>query len=104
MVEEADQHRDKRQRLEEADREAGDAMAGVESSILPTNHDRHQDVPSETGDSAGLQATHTAGGATAKFAIGRPAVSRETALEQLQEDMGEAFLLCRSSKTVLVSA
>lgn len=80
MNEDADQHRDKRQRREE---DVKDDME-LDHSILPTNHDRSEFQ--ESGKPA------------ADADVELRAGQSDAALEQLEKDMGEPFLLCRSSK------
>ena len=79
MVEDIDQHRDKRPRLER-DQEV-DRME-MEPIRQAMNHDRNDqmEVDSERATAAKVD---------------------EKTLDQLQEDMGDAFLLCRSSKILL---
>ena len=81
MTEDPDQHRDKRQKRESDSHEAIDAME-VERSTQPTNHDRNVDVKKEE------TTLHTI------------PESDDTSLDQLQKDMGDAFLLGRSSKAL----
>lgn len=85
MNDDSDQHRDKRQRRDD-DRQ--DEME-VDHSILPTNHDRLKEESEESkiGDSVPVQEQKTT-----------------AALEQLDQDMGEPFLLSRSSKAHSVPA
>jgi hypothetical protein len=82
MLEDVDQHRDKRPRLDGA---GGDdeQIKVEEESTRATNHDRQDEM--ETDD--------------IKPDPILSARAVETTLEQLQKDMGEAFLLCRSSKS-----
>ena len=87
MIEEADQHRDKRQRLEPQRNE--DAME-VNASMLPTNHERQKPMKEE-------------GGSSPKVAdIALNLETDDVSHEQLQKDMGGAFLLCRSSIALLL--
>lgn len=90
-MEDADQHRDKRARLDAGRDEEEDKME-VDTNTIFTNHDRQQDndVADET-DKTDLQPDSLRG-----------RQNEMTALEQ-QKDMGEPFLLCRSSKTLLLS-
>jgi hypothetical protein len=90
-MEDTDQHRDKRARLDTGRDEEADKME-VDTNTLFTNHDRQQgtDMADETN----------------KQNIEPDSLRRRknemTGLEQ-QKDMGEPFLLCRSSKTLLLS-
>lgn len=78
-----DQHRDKRQRI-------GDGM-DMDGSMHPTNHERQstQDVKS--------RAIPTDGDVTMQDSTNDPN------LDELEKDMGEPFLLCRSSKALFMS-
>ncbi|KAK4937287.1 hypothetical protein LTR10_022044 [Elasticomyces elasticus] len=88
MADEADQHRDKRPRFDDSRNDEGDEME-VEPLTRATNHDR-LDVMDTDDAKAGSAYTgqHERGGTSV----------HETTLEQIQKDMGEAFLLCRSSE------
>lgn len=99
MADDVDHHRDKRPRLDSARDEEGDQM-DLESPTQATNHDRNNAMDIDGSRQGYAQASQVekrrgtsdqpvAGG----FRMGA------TTLEQLQEDMGEAFLLGRSSKT-----
>lgn len=88
MADDTDQHRDKRPRLNNgqgADRIEGEAFPNA------TNHDRQDSMDVDVDEDKGAQVVKPAGGSAAD----------EITLEQIQEDMGEPFLLCRSSKTLL---
>ena len=74
-----DQHRDKRQRIGEA--------AELDHTIHPTNHERQ---PKKEENSA----TPAMGDIEMQDSAGDPA------LDELEKDMGEPFLLCRSSKAL----
>ena len=63
-----------------------------------TNHDRQDAIHLKHG---GTIKPHDAG--MRDRATDRSVVD-ETTLEQLQKDMGDAFLLCRSSKALLTPA
>lgn len=78
LIENVDSHRDKRQKLRSVEGQEKDDM-DVEMAIEATNHDR------QTENFAGSSTLTNGDGIT---------------LDQLQEDMGEPFLLCRSSKTL----
>ncbi|KIW17060.1 hypothetical protein PV08_04251 [Exophiala spinifera] len=84
MADDTDQHRDKRPRLDDdgnTDRIEGGAFPTA------TNHDRQDSMDVDVDEDRGGQVVKTPGGIAA---------GEMTALEQLQEDMGEPFLLCRS--------
>jgi cell division protein FtsX len=91
MVDDADRHRDKRQRRDSGREEEVDQME-VEPITQATNHDRNDEMEVDG-------AAKVVGGVSAAQLM----VDEKT-LEQLQEDMGDAFLLCRSSKTLPSSA
>ncbi len=93
MVEDPDQHRDKRQRLEPHEAETGDAM-DVDSSILPTNHDRSAEMKKEEAATPNVL----------KMEQEQEQDEIAETLEQLHQDMGEPFLLCRSSKALHVQS
>ena len=82
MTEDSDQHRDKRQKTEPDRQENVDTME-VERPTQPTNHDRNAEVKKE--DEAPLAVV---------------AETDNTSLDQLQKDMGDAFLLGGSSKAL----
>ena len=84
MIEDSDQHRDKRQKMETDTRGDEDKME-VARSIKPMNHDRNAEVKEEDEMPPQLQVE-----------------SDEISLDQLQKDMGDAFLLGRSSKALHV--
>jgi hypothetical protein len=77
MNEDSDQHRSKRQRTDPMD---------LDSSILPTNHERLEKEEATTPQLDDAQITDTI---------------PNSGLDALEKDMGEPFLLCRSSKAVL---
>ncbi|OCT55050.1 rox3 family protein [Cladophialophora carrionii] len=83
LVDDADQHRDKRQRRDSGREDQADQME-VEPITHATNHDRNDmmEVEGEDRVADGVSAAHL--------------MVDEKTLEQLQEDMGDAFLLCRS--------
>jgi hypothetical protein len=87
MTEDPDQHRNKRQRMESDVQETADSME-VESSIQPTNHDRSVDLKKEESASPNVMVDP----------LNQP--SDDASLDQLQKDMGDAFLLGRSSKAL----
>ena len=84
MTEDSDQHRDKRQKTEPDRQENVDAME-VERPTQPTNHDRNAEVKLEEEIPSEVVADID-----------------NTSLDQLQKDMGDAFLLGRSSKALYV--
>jgi hypothetical protein len=86
-MEDTDQHRDKRARIDSSGPEELERME-VESARHATNHDRNDemDIDSKDAEADSLKAVALAGD--------------EKTLENLQKDMGDAFLLCRSSKTL----
>ena len=95
-LDEQGQHRSKRQKVD-TEIIAEDKME-VDSSAKASNHDR-QEMPDTESSSVNK---HT----SPKIAMDEVAADQvpETAdmsLEKLQKDMGGAFLLCRSSKTLL---
>jgi hypothetical protein len=77
MNEDLEQHRNKRQRTDAMD---------LDSSILPTNHERLEKEDATMPQIDDIQMTDTSG---------------NSGLDALEKDMGEPFLLCRSSKAVL---
>jgi len=91
MAEDIDSHRDKRPRLD-ADRDGEQDKMDVDTNVLFTNHDRqlNADMADETNNRT-LQPDSSRG-----------RKNEMNTLEQ-QKDMGEPFLLCRSSKTHLPS-
>lgn len=91
MTEESDLHRDKRPRLD-GGRDEGDDKMEVETDPMFTNHSRQQDTDMEgVSDDRDVHSDST-----------RRRKHETTTLEP-QKDMGEPFLLCRSSKTLLSS-
>lgn len=84
MTEDSDQHRDKRQKVEPDRHENVDTME-VERPTQPTNHDRNAEVKKE--------------GEVPSEVV---AEIDKISLDQLQKDMGDAFLLGRSSKALYV--
>ncbi|EXJ79842.1 hypothetical protein A1O3_08127 [Capronia epimyces CBS 606.96] len=99
MAEDTDQHRDKRARLDPGGNEEADPTE-VEPLTQATNHDRQGAMETDSAmdvdhaESAGsMQKDSKDGGATDNSRF----VEDEMTLEQLQKDMGEAFLLCRST-------
>lgn len=91
MTEDIDSHRDKRPRLD-ADRDEEEDKMEVDTNSLFTNHDRQQDADMADGsDKRTLQPDSLRGR------------KNETNTLEQQKDMGEPFLLCRSSKTHLPS-
>ena len=91
-----DQHRDKRQKMDIA---GHDFMEG-ESTKMPTNHNRkpnnHESgsAPVPSGDNADLDIKSQV--------IGKDRSSTQDPIhENLWEDMGGAFLPCKSSKTLI---
>ena len=93
MAEDPDQHRDKRQRLEPHEAETGEAM-DVDSSLLPTNHERSAQVKKEEAPTPNVL----------KVEQEQEQDQIAETLEQLHKDMGEPFLLCRSSKALYVQS
>jgi hypothetical protein len=87
LTDDADQHRDKRQRREEPLVEKGAEME-VDESILPTNHERSTEMKKE--ETATPHVTM----------IEQEQDGSAESLEQLEKDMGQPFLLCRSSKAL----
>ena len=85
VMDETDQHRDKRPKLGEAIDEEADQME-VESITQATNHDRNDEMDLDSKEKS-------ADGESAKDLI-----PDEKILDKLQTDMGDAYLLCRSSK------
>jgi hypothetical protein len=102
--EDRDQHRNKRQKIDFDEVRKEDKM-DTEGSPYPSNHDRQpwrdasQLAPiSEAPDSSNERSTAEGG------LKGSEVASDEMSLESLQKDMGDAFLLCKSSKTLISSA
>lgn len=93
MADDNDQHRDKRQKLV-SDRDQEMDHMEVEPIRQATNHDRNDEMDLD-------------GKAKDGEVEGNPRAAdlmknlNEKTLENLQKDMGEAYLLCRSSKTLL---
>ena len=83
MTEDQDQHRDKRQKLDNEGEKVTGTM-DLEPATQPTNHDRNE--PSQKED---VSATEVMEDVTD---------TNEVSLDQLRKDMGDAFLLGRSSK------
>jgi hypothetical protein len=87
MTEEVDQHRDKRRKMEGDSNDATEVME-VDRPTQPTNHDRsvlkeESTTPNITAPEITVESTDNG------------------SLDQLEKDMGDAFLLGRSSKFVL---
>ncbi|KAK6379733.1 hypothetical protein LTS17_005806 [Exophiala oligosperma] len=83
MADDIDRHRDKRPRLDnsrDAHRIDGESFPNA------TNHDRQDSMDVDVDEDKDAQVVKPAGGSSAD----------EINLEQVQEDMGEPFLLCRS--------
>ncbi|EHY56368.1 hypothetical protein ABEF92_006903 [Exophiala dermatitidis] len=93
MAEDLDQHRDKRPRLDGAGFGEAD-QSEVQTPTQATNHDRHNvtdtDITMTENADEPQNSLDRAADNTSRHAEG------EVTLEQLQKDMGEAFLLCRS--------
>lgn len=90
-MEDADQHRDKRVKMEETD--ATDVVMEEDSKTRATNHERDQKVEPKDDESKGEDLV--------KLDQRRNvSESMRAELEQVHKDMGDAFLLCRSSKTL----
>jgi len=87
MTEDSDQHRDKRQKLDSSGQDSTKMME-AEYSTQPTNHDRNEEVKKEEGTTPHVTVEDFTNS------------SDDVTLDQLQKDMGEAFLLGRSSKTL----
>ncbi|KAI1617652.1 Rox3 mediator complex subunit-domain-containing protein [Exophiala viscosa] len=86
IADEADLHRDKRARFDDTRDNEEDEME-VEPLTRATNHDRQDVMDTDDGNAGGVRTgQHESGGGSVD----------ETTLEQIQKDMGEAFLLCRS--------
>ena len=82
-----DQHRDKRQRMENPMEEKTDVMDVDDGSLLPTNHERSKNIKAnEPTSSRNVMAD-----------LSRDEI--EESLDQLRKDMGEPHLLRKSSKT-----
>jgi hypothetical protein len=99
-IEDQDPYRNKRQKMNSADAYEEDKMDTDEPS-LPSNHDRQN--PEHVGPRAqGIESSETA---TARSILNNQLADNNLAsddmrLESLQKDMGDAFLLCKSSKTL----
>lgn len=85
-MEDSDRHRDKRQRIEQES--AADDSMEVDNSAQSTNHDRNDIVKKEEGLIPKVIVEDLSNN------------TDDSALDQLQKDMGDAFLLGRSSKTL----
>lgn len=75
-----DHHRDKRQRV-------GDGM-DLDGPMQPTNHERQPMAPTQEGAASNMEDTAL------------QASTSDPDLDELEKDMGEPFLLCRSSKAL----
>ncbi|KIX10138.1 uncharacterized protein Z518_01219 [Rhinocladiella mackenziei CBS 650.93] len=95
MADDPDQHRDKRPRLDPGRIEEVDRME-LEPLTQPTNHDRQDAMDTDGEKEIDAQGADARGGQLDGGAAVDGSVVDETTLEQLQKDMGEAFLLCRS--------
>jgi len=102
ISEDRDQHRSKRQKIDSEAR--NEDHMDTEESPYPSNHDRQtlSDASQlaqsgETTESSNERSTAEGGLKESKLA------SDEMSLESLQKDMGDAFLLCKSSKTLISS-
>ena len=93
MLDDADQHRNKRQKVEP--HENGDnGEVPVNTSLLATNHERQSESKQEEGQSPAMADIEMGGDQQ------ETRNAEDASLERLEEDMGDAFLLCRSSKTL----
>lgn len=92
MTEDIDQHRDKRQKVSGVDTVKEESIE-VDARSRPTNHERQPHPGAGLGSSSNAEAN------TLREDQQRPS-SHDASLEQLQKDMGEAFLICKSSKTL----
>jgi hypothetical protein len=90
MSDESDQHRDKRQRLESPTQDTTETME-LDPASHPTNHDRNVAVKQEQGLTPNALTTEDS-----------QIDSHNSSLDDLQKDMGDAFLLGRSSKALLL--
>ena len=102
-IEDQDQHRSKRQRMDPEEACKEDKM-DTDASPSPSNHDR-QTLNNEsqlTQNAESIEPSNerstTEGGPEESHLA-----SDEMSLESLQKDMGDAFLLCKSSKNLISS-
>ena len=76
----------------------------VDESSSPSNHDRQEDrlgsLPAQDPESS---KPFDDGSTPTIESTGRSLASDNVSLESLQKDMGDAFLLCKSSKTLISS-
>ena len=93
MLDDADQHRNKRQKVESHEN-GNNGDDSVNASLLATNHERQNVSKQEDGQSPAM-ADIEMGGDQQEMQN-----TEDASLERLEEDMGDAFLLCRSSKTL----
>jgi hypothetical protein len=102
-MEDQDQHRNKRQKMDSEDACKEDKM-DTDESPSPTNHDRqnsqHARQPVHDVDSSERSSERSIPKDELKESN---QASDDVSLESLQKDMGDAFLLCKSSKTLIPS-
>ncbi len=102
-VEDQDQHRNKRQKMYTDEAGAEDKLDTEQRSSPsgsgPQNPNVATERSQETVNSDGTEVVS----ATNQGVEGSHLVSDNVSLEQLRKDMGEAFLLCKSSKTLIPS-
>ena len=102
-VEDQDQHRSKRQKMEsdatgvedkmDTDQQSGPSSSGLQNPIVETQ----QSQGTLNSDGTGVDLATNPTSQESRLA------SDDVSLEQLQKDMSDAFLLCRSSKTLIPS-
>ena len=95
-VDEQDQHRSKRQKVDS--KTIAEDQMEVDSSAKASNHDR-QKIPDAEGSNENMQKSSEI--MMDEVAADQVPERDDMSLEQLQKNMGDAFLLCRSSKTLL---
>lgn len=100
--EDTDQHRTKRQKMGPEEPCIEDKM-DTDEPAAPSNHDRqdHEAAGQEARDynDRGTELTFAMNQSSEEIHL----ASDEVSLEQLQKNMGDAFLLCKSSKTLVPS-
>ena len=92
MLDDADQHRNKRQKVESHANGNKDEVSG-NTPLLATNLEQQNYCKEEEGQTSAMADIEMNSDLQAAQNV------KEVSLEQLEEDMGDAFLLCRSSKT-----
>ena len=102
-IEDQDEHRSKRQRMDLEETRKEDRM-DTDESPSPSNHDR-QDMQLTSLPAQDIEGRKPSSGKSTPpvESKGSNLASDDVSLESLQKDMGDAFLLCKSSKTLISS-